>query len=312
MMSGALRKYQQWPEALHSRTDPGLVELKHHALPDSLQPLITTIFTVRCDEQQISDILPAAVGYLAIIISGAGHLRFASGRVDPISPELLLAPTNAAAVMEVEGPMLFCAAALSPLGWAALTGIDATSHVDRADDATAVLGEGVGLLGAAMRRQSRAEPDNHQRLAEMLAQFIAARLRPVNPRHVAILRAVADWLSSGFDPALNELERTTGYSLRQLQRLLMRYFGAGPKLLARKYRALRVAALLQSPETSDDRVAELLNLFYDQSHLIRELRHFTGATPSRLAELDGTMVTTANALRNFTEIRPNVARMPGD
>lgn len=291
---------------------PGLVRLDHHPAPAKLQPFVTTLFTLRCDERRISDVLPAAVGYLAIMQCGTGAVHFVGGRCDQAHPEILLTPSNAAAALELEGPWHMVAAALSPLGWAALTGLDAGEHADRAYDASEVLGPEAARLGEHLRTLHRAAPENGARLVAELAGFIAPRLRPLNPRHTAVIGKVADWLSASFNPDLAELQRATGYSARQLQRLVERYFGCGPKQLARKYRALRVAALLQSDETSEARAAELTNLFYDQSHLIREMRHFLGRTPSRLAKGENSLLSEAIGLRNYREFRPNVARIPGD
>jgi AraC-like DNA-binding protein len=293
-------------------TATGLVVLNHYPAQARLQPYVTTLFTLRCDETRISDVLPAAVGYLAFLQSGTGTIRFAGGQCDGAHPETLLTPTSAAAMLEIEGPWHMAVAALSPLGWAALTGLDAARHADRAYNACEVLGADAAALGEQLRRLHRAAPDNGAGLVAELAAFIEPRLRPLKPRHSAVVTKVAEWLSASFDPELADLQRATGYSSRQLQRLVERYFGTGPKQLARKYRALRVAALLQADETSEERAAELVNLFYDQSHLIREMRHFLGRTPARLGKGDNSLLSEAIGLRNYREFRPNVARIPGD
>lgn len=300
-----------WPEDGAKLTAPELIRLEHFAAPPQLQPFVTTLFSLRCVERTINDMLPAAVGYLAITLEGSGSLRFADGLFEPAASEVLLAPTNAAVELRVDGPLALVVAALSPLGWAALTRLDASKHVDRADPAATVLGADVCLLGERMRERAK-EGRGDEALANLLAEFIAARLGPVNQRHAELLKCVADWLSGSLDPALADLQRSAGYSPRQLERLVMRYFGCGPKQLARKYRALRVAALMHAPDTSDERVAGLYNLFYDQSHLIREIRRFMGRTPLRLAEESETVLQSAISLRNYHEFRPNVARMPDD
>jgi AraC-like DNA-binding protein len=291
---------------------PGLVSITHYPAPAKLQPFVTTLFTLRCDELVINDVLPAAVGYLAILLSGSGTVRFFGGRCDVAHPETLLTPSTAAVALELEGPWQMAVAALSPLGWAAMTGLDAGRHADRVYDAADVLGGEVAALGEHLRLLHRAAPQDGAALAAELAAYIAPRLRPIKPRHAALLDQVAQWLSASFDPDLADLQRATGYSARQLQRLVERYFGSAPKHLARKYRALRVAALLQAEETSEARAAELMNLFYDQSHLIREMRHFLGRTPSRLGKGEHSLLSAATALRNYRDFAPNVARIPGD
>lgn len=308
----------QATELTHRSPDEGdltpasLLRLQHLPVAPALQSYITTLFSLRCAEQQIRDVLPAAVGYLAIVISGTGTLHFANGRIDEAHPETLLAPTNAAVELKVDGPLEMVAAALSPLGWAALTGLDAARHVDRADNAAALLQGGIHDLGKRIRQLAAGGQASDADLVALLADHVSARLRPVNPRHVLLIREVAEWLSSRIDPELHDLQDRADYSPRQLERLVARYFGSTPKQLARKYRALRVVALLQSPETSDEKAAGLVNLFYDQSHMIREVRQFVGRTPQRLALPDESVLQSAIALRNYQEFRPNVARIPDD
>ena len=68
-------------------------------------------------------------------------------------------------------------------------------------------------------------------------------------------------------------------SPRQIERLAKRIYGAPPKLLARKYRVLRVASLIgQSGMPWPEAAGET---FYDQSHFIREFKQFIGVTQQR-------------------------------
>jgi AraC-like DNA-binding protein len=91
---------------------------------------------------------------------------------------------------------------------------------------------------------------------------------------------VDNWLSEPGYPDVDLLTDSTGLSLRQLERMTKRYYGMPPKKLARKYRALRAAQALAHGDSLDD--AGLGLAFYDQSHLIREVKQFTGLTPSQL------------------------------
>ena len=289
-------------------TSPELMRLSYFQAPDSLQPFITTLFALRCDEAEIRDVLPAAVGYLTVLLTGAGTLRFADGSSSTSFPELVLTPTSAAVEVDVAGPWAMIGAALSPLGWAALTGLHAGEHRDRIYDAGTLFGPAVHELGAAMRASTAGDAA----LAAMLAGFIGPRLKVPTPDRVAAMTHVGDWLSSAFDPPVADLVTRMGYSERHVQRLVERFFGATPKQLARKYRALRVAALLQADDTSDARLAEVTDLFFDQPHLIRELRHFLGRTPSRLNSDDNPLLAATSGVRSYREIRPNFARMPDE
>lgn len=292
-------------------TDVGLIQLDYIAPPAELHPFVTTLYYFRCEETDIHDIQPAAVGSMIVFLRGEGHMQFGD-RIDPSHPVSLLAPTSFAVPFEVDGPFHCIGAALSPLGWAALTRLNADEHHDRLIDASAVLGEDVTKLGASLREQYSTGSTPPGQLCAQLAAFIGARLKPVNKRHVELIMSVTAWMSSDYNPRIEDLAQTTGYSVRQVQRLVERYFGVTPKLLIRKYRALRVAALMQDSATSDEMIAGLINLFYDQSHLIREIRTFAGRTPTRLGDEKNPILGQLLDLKNFREIKPNIAKIPGD
>lgn len=287
------------------------IVLEYIEPPEALRPFVTTFFYFRCDEQDIRDIQPAAVGSLMVYMHGKGVMHFDkhSDRSYPVS---LLAPLTYAAPFEVEGPFHCIGASLSPLGWAALTGMPANTARDRLYDAGAILGEEMIELCARLRADYVDEKRDPAALCGELAGHIAPKFKPVNPRHMALMGEVSGWMSSSYNPDIAELAERTGYSIRQVQRLVERYFGVSPKLLIRKYRALRVVALLQDPSTTDEQVADLLNQFYDQSHLIREVRLFAGRTPARLGDSESPILSKLLDVRNFREIRPNVAPLPDE
>lgn len=300
------------PQGGDGGSAPAPLALDYFVPDPRLQPFVTTLYCLTHGEPMIHDVLPAGGGFLQIWIKGSGELEFHDGRRVGPFPETLICPSTAASKAHIAGPALLVGAALSPLGWAALTGLHADKHRDLAYDASDILGPETAELGEQLRKAHGAGALTVAKMAQALAGFIAARLKPLNSRHVQLVGHVADWLSSSFDPPLADLERRAAYSGRQLQRLVERYFGVSPKQLVRKYRVLRVAALLQSPETSEEQVASLINLFYDQSHLIREMRHFMGRTPARLSDGNAPLLAAATGLRNYTEVQPNFARIPKD
>lgn len=285
---------------------PELIGLDYYPPPPALKPYITTLYSLHSDQGQVRDVMPAAVGYLLIFITGDGCMHFHGERTDDSAPVSLLTPTTAAAITELNGPFKVVGAALSPLGWAAFTGLPADKHRDRLVDAVEFLGPGIAELGRELRESGA----DDAALTARIAEYIGANLQPINSRHAKLIGEVAEWLSSELDPPLAALEQRAAYGGRQLQRLIERYFGVTPKQLVRKYRAIRVAALLQDPSTKDEQVAELLNLFYDQSHLIREVRHFLGRTPARLGDGANPLLEATSGLRNFREFTPSVARIP--
>lgn len=279
--------------------------------PPAIAPYVTTFFSLRYDRVLISDVQPATIAVLLVSLKGRIRLLTPSDAVYDSPGTGLITPLSAAAAIEVEGPWHAFGATITPLGWAALTrGLSAARWADRVVDASSLLGDEVGQLGERLTRDHRAGMINVADMVAMTAQVFADRAMPVPVRHRAAIAAVADWLGSSLSPQLEDLVARTPYSVRQMQRLVDHYYGLGPKHLARKYRALRAAALLLDPGISAEQVVHVEEQFYDQSHMIREIRLFAGCTPGQLARADKPVLAAALDWRNNFEITPKVAPMP--
>lgn len=291
-------------------TDRGLLRLEIFPPPEALAPYVTTFFRMRCDEPVIRDVQPSSIGLLAVMARGSGHIRFLDGRIEPSCRLTLMTPTSAAATFEVEGPWHLFGTTLSPLGWAALTGLAASTHGNRLYDGEKVLGP--AFAGLVQRIADQLEYLPPETMIDMFSSAILASIRRVPSGHVRLLQTVAQWLTGSLSPDIDDLLATSGYSQRQTQRLVDRYFGLPPTALARKYRALRAAALLSHPATTAEQVAAVQDHFYDQPHMIREMRLFAGRTPGRIADPDMPYLSAMLDLRNFRAIGPRFAPIPAD
>ena len=291
-------------------TDRGLLRLELFPAPAAVAPYVTTFFRMRCDELSIRDVQPSSIGLLAVMARGSGHIRFLDGRVEPSQRLTLLTPTSAAATFEVEGPWHLFGTTLSPLGWAALTGLSASEHGNRLYDGEAILGP--AFAGLTRKIADEFDTLSVEEMIELFSAAILASTRRVPAGHQRFLQTVAQWLVGSLSPDLEQLFAVSGYSPRQTQRLVDHYFGLPPTALARKYRALRAAVLLSDPATSLEQIAAVQDHFYDQPHMIRELRLFAGRTPARIADPDTPYLSAMLDLPNFPEIGPRLAPIPGD
>lgn len=283
-------------------TPAALIAVDYIAPPAALAPFVTTLYHFRCDEPIIRDIQPAAVGNLCLFPHGQGEMLFAAGHRDPNHEVGLLTPLSRAAPIAVAGPFHAFGAALTPLGWAALTGLHAGEWRDRLLPASEVLGPEIDALGQELLAAYRDGRMSGRDCALAVGGFIGDHLRPVNARHLALMAATGQWLSASFNPDIAALSGTAGYSARQVQRLVERYFGLTPRALARKYRALRAAALLSAPHLSLEDEAEIAEAFFDQSHMIREIAHFVGRTPARLGDPSTPYLAEMIDARNLREL----------
>ncbi|MBA4051404.1 MAG: AraC family transcriptional regulator, partial [Erythrobacter sp.] len=290
------------PEDHEAITPAALISVDYIAPPEPLAPFITTLYHFRCDEPVIRDIQPAAVGNLCLFPHGKGEMLFAEGHRDPNHEVGLLTPLSRAAPIMVAGPFHVFGAALTPVGWAALTGLHAGEHRDRLLPAGAVLGPGIDTLGQELLAAYRARSMSGRDCALAVGGFIGANLKRVNPRHLELIAATGQWLAASFNPDVAALTGREGYSARQVQRLVERYFGLPPRALARKYRALRAAALLSAPHLSMEDEAAIAEAFFDQPHMIREIAHFVGRTPARLSDASTPYLAEMIDARNLREL----------
>ncbi|MEM6474552.1 MAG: helix-turn-helix domain-containing protein [Pseudomonadota bacterium] len=283
-------------------TASSLITVDYIAPPAAISDYVTTLYHFRCDEAVIRDIQPASVGHLSLFPYGKGEMHFRDGHRDPNHDFAILTPLSTATPIFVNGPFHVVGAALTPLGWAALTGLHAGDHRDRMRAADEILGEDATALSDRLNTEYRLGALSGKDCALELASYIGRKAKPINPRHADLIATVNRWLGSSLDPQLPDLMEQAAYSPRQVQRLVERYFGLPPQALARKYRALRAAALLSFPQLTPEYEAELGDAFFDQSHMIREINLFAGRTPARLSDDETPFLSEMIDPKNFREL----------
>ncbi|MEM8726659.1 MAG: helix-turn-helix domain-containing protein [Pseudomonadota bacterium] len=283
-------------------TASSLITVDYIAPPAAISDYVTTLYHFRCDEPVIRDIQPASVGHLSLFPRGKGEMHFRDGHRDP-NPEIaILTPLSTATPITVNGPFHVIGAALTPLGWASLTGLHAGENRDRLREASEILGEDVVPVGEQLIRDYRTGVKSGRECALAVGEYIGGKVKPINSRHAELIRIVNTWLGSSLNPELSDLMAKAAYSDRQVQRLTERYFGLPPQALARKYRALRAAALLSFPQLTPEFEAELGAAFFDQPHMIREINRFAGRTPARLSDDDSPFLSEMIDPKNFREL----------
>jgi methylphosphotriester-DNA--protein-cysteine methyltransferase len=285
-------------------TETSWFRLTYLSVPPELAQHVTTFYHFVCDEPEIRDIQPASIGHFALVPHGEGAIHFRDGRSDPMHETSLLTPLSVAAPFTVDGPFHAIGAALTPLGWAELTGLCAAAHANRFYRAGDYLGEDIATLGAQWCAEYRAGTRSGAQCAQALGAHLLTRIKPLSPPHRQLIGQTTAWLMGALDPDIEQLYATLAYSRRQAQRLVERYFGLPPTALRRKYRALRVAAALSQPDLDPETEAAINNCYYDQPHMIREIRLFAGRTPARLTDEPDSFLTAMLDLRNLRELRP--------
>jgi AraC-like DNA-binding protein len=263
-----------------------MIEVQYNAPGAQLEKLVSSFYRLDFEGDKLSEIERADRAQFRFQLRGVGEYHFASGTIAPAYPVTIIGPTTAPVQAVASGPVTIFGWGMLPAGWVALMGKEADKFVDRAIDAREIFGDAIMVLW----EQLIEAPDFAAQcpIGESFAKDIYNHGKTTAFEFTS---KVDNWLLENIDPDIDDLATATGLSPRQLERVTKRYYGMPPKKLARKYRALRAAHALARGDSLDDTGLGLA--FYDQSHLIREIKEFTGLTPRQLrsGESELTQVT---------------------
>lgn len=221
-----------------------------------------------------------------------GHYIYDDTARFPVCRANIIGPTSGTMRAVQHGPTSIFGFGLLPAGWAALMGPGADKLTDQAMDAADLLGPWIGEVADALEQA----PDDAGRL-KLGHQLVRDLLADAEKAPMWLIRLVDEWLTSSPSPKVADLVASAKISLRSLERMTKIYYGLSPRMLSRKYRAVRAASLLARGESLDS--TELANAFYDQSHLIREMKRFAGSTPGGLRNPSLYASATANGRKSL-------------
>jgi AraC-like DNA-binding protein len=148
-------------------------------------------------------------------------------------------------------------------------------------DRTVLLGEVWG--GAdALERAVRDAHSNADRIHRLEATLLY-RLRRSEEPAPTLRHAVGYIGQTGGTRSISEVEEAVGVGGRRLERHFREALGITPKLFSRVVRFRRTLALMRRDQRPSWSRLAVEAGYYDQAHLIREVRVLSGATPAELA-----------------------------
>ncbi len=251
------------------------IGLRYYVPAPSLRSVVSSYYVFHADLPFYTDVMRADLPQLRFLVRGSAVYDFLDGHRAQSPRVSLLGPTFGAYRFDATGPLLVLGIGLQPAGWAALIREDANRYANRIEDAEPLFGEillkALGVLEGM---------DHHSDMIAVADQLIGALMMRVPEPNFWFTSVTDAWLASSRSPEVDALIERIGMSTRQVERLANRTYGAPPKLLARKYRALKAANELSKGSRSWLDVGG--DIFSDQSHFIREFRQFVGVTPNQL------------------------------
>jgi AraC-like DNA-binding protein len=278
----------------------GAVTLDYATPHESLREYLSVFYEFRADVEKFEDIERADLAQFRFALSGTNPTyQFVDGQVQSGSPVTIVGPSTGPTRVCIDGPVHIFGVGLLPAGWGNLLDFEASLLVNRVIDATELFGPQLLKVADELRATKTLE----EKVA--IGNALAHRLigRGESPAF-AFTRLVDEWLAASLSPEVDDLVAAAGLSRRQVERNCKRYYGSPPKVLARKYRALRAAISLARGEEGDIEAAG----FYDQSHYIREIKHFTGVTPGKIVDDLPTLARLTLKRAEFEGLAPLVTR----
>ncbi|MBL9070363.1 MAG: AraC family transcriptional regulator [Sphingopyxis sp.] len=277
-------------------------ELQYFPPDPDLAEMVSSFYFVRLDMPLFDEVERADRPQFRIMSVAEGEYVFPDGYRFPAKRATIIGPTSGSVRATGRGPLRIYGFGMMPAGWATLMGEHADKLTDRAMDAADLFGDWIEEVIEAL---IQAENTDERRVIGN--NFVREILKKNEPAPVWFTRTVDDWLTRSPSPQVPELVEATGMSIRSVERMTKHYYGLSPRMLARKYRAVRAASSLARGETLES--AQLGDAFYDQSHLIREMKRFAGATPGQLAR--PTLYTEATT-RGRKELTGKVSPLVSD
>ncbi len=275
-----------------------------YATPDEgLRKHLSVFYEFRANVPIFEDVERADLAQVRFLLTGSDPVyHFADGTTQHAPLIQIMGPTTGPTGVRVCGPVHMFGAGLLPSGWGAMLDFEASLLVNRVIDATELFGKRL----YKRLDQMRATTTIGEKVAignEIGHQLIARG----HSAAFDFARIVDDWLADSPSPDVDSLVAATGLSRRQVERNCNAYYGSPPKLLARKYRALKAAIMLAKHEAGAEELID--NGFYDQSHFIREIKHFTGVTPRTISDDLPTLATLTLKRTELTELSPFITKV---
>ncbi|HEY7641002.1 MAG TPA: DUF6597 domain-containing transcriptional factor [Steroidobacteraceae bacterium] len=167
-----------------------------------------------------------------------------------------------------------------PGGGAGLLGVSAQELTDR----HIALSDIWGARARTLREELLAAPTPAAKFAVLEREFLA-RLRPQRLVHPAISFALRGMQTAPTDLRIAQIQTSTGYSPRRFTTLFTDTVGLTPKLYSRINRLRSVVErVARGGELAWADLASEYG-YYDQSHLTRDFREFSGVTPAEYRPL---------------------------
>jgi AraC-like DNA-binding protein len=246
--------------------------------PTGLRGIVTSLwFLDTARSRPFEKILPQPSAHLIVNLSAPYRLFDRGGVPTTVSDAFVSGVHSDYLVIESPPQIRHVGAAFTPAGLARTTRAPAEQIVNRVEDARTLYTD-VGPLVTRLR----AAPTPSAALDELASYLLSVPLAPPDP----VAECAADALASRPETPVGDLAARLGVSHRTLIAHFRASTGLTPKVFAQvtRFHAF-VGAARDATGSPDWGALATAAGYYDQPHVIRAFRRFTGWTPSEYGRL---------------------------
>ncbi len=245
----------------------------------------------------IEDFLLAETAFVRCLIRGDWAAETSPGQWNTAGNVVFFGANSRPLRVRVKGGFAVTGFAIRPRGWHALFQEPHVSLADKMLPLQQMWGELADIMFAGV---ANADDDDAQLFAmeSALRERIALTHAPEIDMQMARFEAIArtDSTIRVEDAALD-----VGLSMRQLERRCLATFGLTPKAVLRRSRFLDSATAFRGFSAPNECELDALR-YFDQSHMNREFRRYTGMTPRTFAKAVTPLQTAGLKLREDSRL----------
>jgi AraC-like DNA-binding protein len=261
----------------------------------ALAPYISSFYVFEAalpDDFVLEDFLLSESPIARFLLAGDWHAKDKDGVWTTSGPAIFFGSNEVPKTVRVRGSFKVAGFAVRPSGWHSLFAESHRTYTDQMLPLQAVWGS---IADTIMDDLKKAADD---------AAMVTAMDAGIHARLVQIGRYKPDPEMARFEliartdstRRVEDIAAAFSMSVRQMERRCMSTFGLSPKAVLRRSRFLDMAAAMRGfSSPSEGELAALR--YFDQSHLTREFRRFTGMTPGAFEKVATPLQTASLKLR---------------
>jgi AraC-like DNA-binding protein len=240
----------------------------------------------------IEDFLLAETAFVRCLLRGDWAAETSPGEWNTAGNIVFFGANSRPLRVRVKGGFAVTGFAVRPSGWHALFGKPHFNFADRMLPLQDLWGDLADQLIAGV---AAAHDDEGQLRAmeEVIRRRIDALQKPAFDPQMALFEVIARTDSTML---VEDAAAAVGLSVRQFERRCLASFGLTPKGVLRRSRFLDSATALRGFSSPTETELDALR-YFDQSHMNREFRRYTGMTPRTFANATTPLQTAGLKLR---------------